>query len=106
MTEEMIRSIKDAETQGAELKAAAEIRAAQIVADAEKQAARTESSSEEVCKAYRETQLKSARAEAETRYQSTLKAKEKESREYCAKVLEKADENVRAIVRRIVSGDL
>lgn len=105
MTNEIVKSITEAEAQALELKRVEAERAAQIVAQAQQQAARTESSSEEVCKAYRETQLKAARAEAEANYQSVLKTKEKEAREYCAKILEKADENVREIVRRIVSGD-
>lgn len=105
MTEEMIRSITEAEEKATEIKRAACDKAAQILDDAERQSARMEKSSQEVCRAYRESQMKNAREEAETRYQQTLIAKEKEARAYCADVLKKADVCVSEIVGRIVRGD-
>ncbi|MBQ8685094.1 MAG: hypothetical protein IJ514_02860 [Clostridia bacterium] len=105
MTEEMIKTITQAEEQAAEKKRAAIEQAATIVANAEAQAARTERSSDEVCKAYRESQLKSAKAEADKRYQETLEEREKAARAACASILKNADGSVSKIVERIVSGN-
>ncbi len=105
MTEEMIRSITEAEAQATEIKRLAEEKAAQISADAVLSATRTEKSSDDVCKAYRETQIKTARAEAEIRYNAALATAEKQAREYCAEILKNSDASVSEIVGRIISGD-
>ena len=105
MTEEIIKSIMDAEAQAAEMKREASEKAAKILSDAETQAARLEQSSVEVCKAYRESQTKTAIAEAEERYRATIAAKEKDTKEYCTRVLEGADVAVSKIVGRIVCGN-
>ena len=105
MTEEMIKRITDAEEQGALLKEKATEKAALLLSDAERQAARTLQSSAEVCRAYSETQLKNARAEADIRYAETLESERKKARAYCAEMLKNADGNVNAIVGRIVGGD-
>ena len=105
MTEEMIKKITDAETQGAEIKEKATEKAAILLAEAERQATRTMQSSAEVCRAYSETQLKNARAEAENRYAETLEAERKKARAYCAEMLKNADDIVSGIVGRIVGGD-
>ena len=60
MTEEIIKSITEAEEKATDMKTAAYARAAEIAAQAETRAAEIAKSSEEVCKAYRETQLKAA----------------------------------------------
>ena len=52
MTEEIIKSITDAEAQAAAIKRTASERAAQIIAQAEAQATQTERVSADVCKAY------------------------------------------------------
>jgi hypothetical protein len=62
-------------------------------------------SSAEVCRAYSDTQLKNARAEAETRYAETLETECKKARAYCAEMLKNADDIVSGIVGRIVGGD-
>lgn len=105
MTEEIIKSITDAEAQAAEIKRVASEKAAKILSDAEMQAARLEQSSVEVCKAYRESQTKTAIAEAEEAYRATITAKEKETKEYCTRVLENSDAAVSDIVGRIVCGN-
>ena len=105
MTEEMIKSITEAEAQAAEIKRLAEEKAARISEEATVSASRTEKSSDDVCKAYRETQMKSARTEAETRYGAAIAAAEKQAREYCAAVLKNSDDSVSEIVGRIISGD-
>lgn len=65
MTEEIIKSITEAEEKATDMKTAAYARAAEIAAQAEIRAAEIARSSEEVCKAYRETQLKAAEADAQ-----------------------------------------
>lgn len=105
MTEEIVKSIKEAEMQAAQIKAAAQLKAQEILSEAEMQAARSEKSSAEVCKAYRESQIKLAQADAEAAYAATLKEKEREAKEYCTRVAEQSDISVSKIVGRVVSGD-
>ncbi|MBQ8322390.1 MAG: hypothetical protein IJX91_00310 [Clostridia bacterium] len=105
MTEEMLKSITEAEARASAIKNAAYEKAAALVAEAEKQAARTEQSSAEVCKAYAETQVKNARAEAERRFEISVKTEEKQAREYCAQALENAEDCIGKIVGRIVGGN-
>ena len=63
MTEEIIKSITEAEARAAKIKESAFAQAAEIAAKAEERAFEIEKSSEEVCRAYRETQLKAAEAQ-------------------------------------------
>lgn len=105
MTEEIVKSITEAEEKAAEIKRIAQETAAKILADAEKNAARTESSSAEICKAYTETQIKTAKAEAENRYISTLETELQNAKKYCAQILEKSEIAVNDVVGRITSGN-
>ena len=75
------------------------------MAEAEKQAACMEKSAADVCKAYRESQLKAAVSDAEKEYAATITRKTAEAKEYCTRVIEKADVSIGEIVGRIVSGD-
>lgn len=105
MSEDMIKKITDAEAQASSIKRAAYDQAARLILDAEKQASLSELSSAEVCKAYTETQIKNARAEAQQRYEISVKTEEKQAREYCANALKNAEACVNEIVGRIVGGD-
>lgn len=105
MTEEIIQAIKLAEAQAQEIKREAENRAHVLVADAESEATRVKDTAREVCKAYADSALKNAKAEAERRYNDALLAREKTAREYCAKVLQNADTAVSEIVGRVLSGN-
>ena len=105
MTEEMIKAITNAEAEASAIKRAATEKAAKLLAEAEKQANRSEHSSAEVCKAYAETQIKNAYAEADARYEVTVKTEEKQAREYCAKALKNAEDSISKIVGRIVRGN-
>ena len=105
MTEEMIKSITDAETQAAEIKQAAMEKSAQILAEAEERAVGVEKSCDMRLKSYRETELKNAKAAAEVQYSQTLADAEKNARVYCANVLKNAETCVSEIVGRIVRGD-
>ena len=100
-----MQSIKLAEAQAQEMKRVAEEKAASILADAEMQAKRVKETAHEVCKAYADTQLKSVKMEAERRYNDALDARRKTAREYCAQVLQAADDAVAQIVGRLISGN-
>lgn len=104
MTEEIIKSITEAETRAAKIKESAFAQAAEIAAKAEARAFEIESSSEEVCRAYRETQLKAAEADAEKAYLSALAQKREEARGYADRLLENIELPVSKIVGRI-TGD-
>ena len=104
MTEEIMQAIKQAEAQAAAMKEVATQKAANLIEDSEKQAARLEQTAQDVCRAYRESQLKQAVADAENAYQNALAKKAEESKAYCARVLENADGAVSEIVGRIIGG--
>ena len=103
MTEEIIKSITASEAQASERRAYE--RAAEIASEAEVRAAEIAKSSEEVCKAYRETQLKNAEAEAERQYCATLAKKRAEAEAYAARLMDGLELPVSKIVRRICDGD-
>ena len=105
MTEEIIKSITASEAQASERKARAYERAAEIASEAEVRAAEIAKSSEEVCKAYRETQLKNAEAEAERQYCATHAKKRAEAEAYAARLMDGLELPVSKIVRRICDGD-
>ena len=87
------------------MKTAAYARAAEIAAQAEIRAAEIARSSEEVCKAYRETQLKAAEADAQKKYLAALAEKRAEAEAYAARLLENTELPVSKIVRRVCGGD-
>ena len=105
MTEDIIKSIAEAEEQGAAMKAAATENAAQTIKQAEKRAAEIEKTSGDVCKAYRETMQKQAEETAARSYAQTLEKAQADAREYCRKILSETDAVVGKIVGRIISGD-
>ena len=104
MTEEIIKSITEAEKQAAECKRLAVEKAACILAEAEEKAVRLETTSVDVCKAYKETQTKIAMEDAERAYQETLEKKRSEAKEYCENALKNSEEAVSKIIGRIISG--
>ena len=105
MTEDIIKSIAEAEEDGAAKKATATENAAQAIKQAEQRAAEIEKTSGEVCKAYRETMQKQAEDTANKAYTQTLETARAEAREYCRKILSETDAVVGKIVGRIISGD-
>ena len=105
MTEDIIQAIKQAEAQALEMKNAAMEQAAQIISDSEKKAAMMKQTAMDVCRAYRDTQIKQAIADAEQIYQNSLTQKEEETKAYCARILENSDAAVSKIVGRIISGN-
>lgn len=105
MTEEIIKSITDAEEKASEIKRLANEQALQILSKAEEDVARMEKNSSDDCKNYREQQIKQAIECAESDYVTTLKQNGEKSRAVCADHLSKADGVVNKIVGRIISGD-
>lgn len=105
MTEEIIKTIADAESKATEIKALATERAIEMVKNAEKRASEIEKTSAEVCKAYRETSQKNAEADAQNKYVATLEKAKTDAVEYCRKILEKTESPVSKIVGRIINGD-
>ena len=105
MTDDIIKAITQAETQGEQFKAEARERATFIIEDAEMRATQKVKTTEEICKAYRDTQMKNAQTDAELSYAKLLSEKEAEAKDYCAKVLEDMDTVVSEIVGRILGGD-
>ena len=103
--EDIIKAITQAEEQGAKIKGVATEKAAQIIATAEGRATQEEKTSAEVCKAYADSQLKLAKADAEQRYEETVSRETAKAREYCAEALKNADDEVSEIVGRIIGGD-
>ena len=104
MTEEIIGAIAAAEEEAAAVKNKAVEEAADRAAQAEVRAAEILCSSEEVCRAYRETQMKAAAANAEKAYRSALSEQGAAAREYADRLSERADRFVGIIVGRIVRG--
>ena len=105
MTEEIMKTIAEAERKATEIKAKATERATQIVKEAEARAVEIEKSSAEVCKAYRETAQKNAEAEAQKQYVATLEKAQAEASEYCRKILNQTEAPVSKIVGRITNVD-
>ena len=105
MTEEIIKSITQAEETAAEIKRVATEKAAAIIAEATERAANTESAAVEVCRAYKESQIKAAHAEAESAYTETVTKNTESAKSYCAKALAESDSVIGNIVGRIIRGD-
>lgn len=105
MTEEIIKSITEAESLAAEIRRQATERAAEIVAEAQNRAVGLGKSATEVCKAYRETQIKTARADAEQAYLSAMQKTQTQAQAYCAQALDSSDVCISNIVGRISRGN-
>lgn len=105
MTEEIIKAVTDAEARAAKIKEEALARAAEEQAKAETRAEEIERSSAEVCKAYRETQIKAAEADAEKAYFAALARQREEAARYAESLSDKTEVPVSRIVGRITGGN-
>lgn len=105
MTEDIIKKITTAESEGAEIKRAAQENAAKILADAQKNAQGIENSAAETCKAYVAEQIQKARQDAETEYAATMQKQEKDAKAYCETALKNAETSVQEIVGRVLRGN-
>ncbi len=101
---EIIKSITDAETKAAKIKAEAQQKAAEIAAAAEVQADEIARKCETDCKLYRENQLKKAERDAEVSYEKALAEKRAEAKAYADALINKTESAVNDIVRRITRG--
>ena len=105
MTEELIVTIAEAEAKATQKKVEAEAQASRILAEAETEANRVGQTLAQESKAYAEEQIKTAKIEAQNRYDETLEKQRKSAKVYCAKALENADDAIARIVGRIVNGN-
>lgn len=105
MTEEIIKSITQAEEKAAEIKRVATEKAATIIAEATEKAANTEGAAVDVCRAYKESQIKGAHAEAERADAETIAKNTDAAKSYCANAFAEADAVIGDIVGRIIRGD-
>ena len=105
MTENIVKSITQAEEQASQIKHEALERASAIVAQATESASATEREAAEQCRAYKETELKRAQADGEKSYSETVQKNEDSAKAYCAKVLENASTVIGGVVGRIIRGD-
>lgn len=103
--EDIIKSIKKAEEEAAQIKSDALLKAAQILEDAQMETNRLERVAAEENKEYRETQLKSAHAQADREYEFTLRERENQAQTYCEAALLDSGAAVGKIIGRILSGD-
>ena len=100
----IIKSITEAESKAAQIKAEAQAKSAQIAAQAEERSAEIGKLSQAECKTLREKSIKSAYDEAQKKYDETLAEKRAEASVYAEKCLKKADKQINDIVRRVTGG--
>lgn len=105
MTEDIIKSITQAESQASQIKKEAQEKATAIVAGATSRASEIETAGAQLCKSYRETQIKKAQENAEKEYQTSIRVKTEEAKAYCEDSLKNAEASIGKIVGRIVSGN-
>lgn len=105
MTQEIIKSIQDAEAQAQAVKQAALLQAEEIVKQAERAAAKEGETMDEVCRAYKNSQLKDAEKIAEKAYEQALENQREQSATACSKILEESEPYVGVIIGRIIRGD-
>lgn len=106
MTQDIIAIIKEAEGQATAQKNAAIEKKNAMISQAEERAAEIEKTSAEVCKAYRETQLIAAEADAEKAYRDEIEKQGKLSKEYAERMIaEHAESYAEKIVGRLFGGN-
>ena len=101
----MIQAITDAEARALQIKNEAAQKAEAVIFAAHEQAASLKTSSEEVLKAYKDTQLSTAKAQAEVLYGEEISKAKKNAQNYCAEVLQNAEVAITDIVGRVVRGN-
>ena len=102
--EEILKTILNAESEGAKLKEEALKRAAEITAEAEARVTEIEKACEAECKNIRESSLRLAERQSEEEYQNTIQVRTSEAQSYADEVLKHTDALVKKITGRI-SGD-
>ena len=99
--EEIVKSVREAESQAAKTRAEALARAAQIAAEAEECAAKLLSDCEKENVTAREAALSEAERKAEEDYSNRLFLERKEAEEYADGILKETKSYVSGIVRRV-----
>ncbi len=105
MTENIVKSITQAEEQAAQIKRKALEKASGIVAQANETATATENEAVQSCRSYKEAELRRAHADGEANYCATVQENETAAKEYCAKALDNAATAIGGVVGRILRGD-
>ena len=105
MTQEIIKSIKQAEAQAQALKDNAVAQAEALIKQAEVAAIKEGETMEQVCQAYKNSQLKDAEKLAQQRYEQSLEEERAKSATECSKILEASEGYVGLIVGRVIRGD-
>ncbi len=105
MTNDIIKSIKQAEEQAQAIKEAALAEAEACVKQAEAASIKESETMEQVCQAYKNSQLKDAEKIAQENYLRALEAQREKSGTECSKILEDSEGYVGLIVGRIIRGD-
>ena len=102
--QEIIEKINKAEAEASEIKANALEKASEIISQAEERASDIDRLSEADCKALRESSLRNAHQEAQTRYDNEITVNRAKASKYCADRLKDTDKIVNDIVLRITRG--
>jgi vacuolar-type H+-ATPase subunit H len=105
MTQEIIKSIKQAEEQAQAVKDSAVAQAESLIKQAERAAIKEGETMEQVCQAFKNSQLKDAEKLAQQRYEQSLEEQRAKSATECSKILENSESYVGLIVGRVIRGD-
>ena len=103
--EEVLKSVKEAETQAANIKAEAEAEAEKLIASSRAGANDIKKKSEEELKLFRETTLKEAELRIQKEAERLLSAHESEEEKVADALLKDTSATVSHIVRRVIDGD-
>lgn len=105
MTNEIIKSIKQAEEQAQAIKENALAQAEALVKQAETAAVKEAETMDQVCAAYRNSQLKDAEKAAQEKYLQTLEDQRGKSATHASSILEDSEAYVGIIVGRVIRGN-
>ena len=103
--EEVLKSVKAAEAQAAEIKAAAEAEAERLIAASRARANEITKKTEEELKFYRETALREAEARVQKEAERTLSEHETKETKDADALLKDTSGTQSQIVRRVTDGD-
>lgn len=103
--EEVLKAIAEAEKEAARIKEEATKRADDIVRQAETDAVLLFRATEDECKSVRKSSLKEAEERAQKDYDAAIEESYRSARTACDAVLERTEQVVAEIVRRISQGD-
>ena len=103
--EEVLKSVKEAESQAAGIKAEAEAEAEKLIASSRARANDIRKASEEEMKLFRETTLKEAEIRVEKEAERLLSENENKEAKAADALLKDTSAAVSQIVRRVLDGD-